>query len=288
VSGNTLLLEAALVHTHPEVTVETPTGTPGVGNDPVGSGTLLTPTDNLDGMTTELVARGVSVDTRSVGHEVRVDDETGLDGTVGVDFLLDSRNSSEGAVRTSLVLLVSTGSSARSVASTSVSTTGSVGVTGVGDDTSSLEVLPGLVEVTTLTSHVRGVTSDHVLWREDDVVTTFDTGSVGKNLGGGESPAGTTSLLVSDCVHAAWPLVDGVERGWEGDVILEDLSFLTGGSGIGSDDGTEEEFLDLGFGQTGELVLTSDPVVLHVVDLFDLFWGTNVGTIRDGDKRQAK
>merc|ERR1712070_1321957 len=66
-------------------------------------------------MTTELVTRGMNVDTGSIGHEVRVDDETGLDGTVGVDFLLDSRNSSEGAVRTSFVNLVRTASSARSV-----------------------------------------------------------------------------------------------------------------------------------------------------------------------------
>jgi hypothetical protein len=248
VSGNTLLLEAALVHTHPEVTVETPTGTPRVGDDPVRSGTLLTPSKDLDGMTTELVTRGMFVDTRSIGHEVRVDDETGLDGTVGVDFLLDRRNISEGAVLTSFVLLISTGSSARSFASTSVSTTGSVRITGIRDDTSSLEVLPGLVEVTTLTSHVGAVTGDHVLWGEDDVVTTFDAGSVGENLRGGESPAGTTSLLVSDGMHAAWPLVDGVERGWDGDVIFQDLSFLTGGSGVGSDDGTEEECLDLGFG----------------------------------------
>jgi len=66
VSGNTLLLEAALVHAEPEVTVETPSGTPRVSDDPVRSGTLLTPTDNFDGMSSKFTTSGMSVDTRVI------------------------------------------------------------------------------------------------------------------------------------------------------------------------------------------------------------------------------
>jgi hypothetical protein len=104
-TSNTLLLEAALVHSHPEVTVETPTGTPRVSDDPVRSGTSSTPTDNLDGVTTELTTGSVDVDTGVIGHEVSIDDETSLDWTVGVDLLLDGVDISEGAVSLGVVFL---------------------------------------------------------------------------------------------------------------------------------------------------------------------------------------
>jgi hypothetical protein len=74
-----------------------------------------------------------------------------------------------------------------------------------------MKIVPGFVKITTVATVVGGIAGDHVLWGEDNVVTTFDTGSVGENFGGGESPAGTTSLLISDGVHAAWPLVNSVE-----------------------------------------------------------------------------
>jgi len=282
------LLEAALVHSHPEVTVETPTGTPRVSDDPVWSGSSSTPTDNLDGVTTELTTRGVDVDTRVIGHEVSIDDETGLDWTVGVDLLLDSINISEGAVSLGHVFLPSTRTGARASAGTSVTRAGGVWVASVRDDTSGVEVVPSLVEVTTLATVVGSVTRDHILWGEDDVVTTFDASSVRENLGGGESPAGTASGLISNGVHAAWPLVDGVEVVWESDEVSEDLSLLRWHWWEWSDDSTEEESLNLGLGHTGELVWSGDPRVLHRVDLVDLFLSTDVGTVRDGDEGDEK
>lgn len=283
-TSNTLLFERALVHAHPEVTVETPTGTPRVGDNPVWSGTALSPTDNLDGVTTELTTSGVDVDTGVIGHEVGVDDETGLDWTVGVDFLLDGSNISEGAVMLGVVFLPGTRSSARASAGTSVTRTGGVWVASVGDDTSRLEVVPGFVKVTTLATVVRGITRDHILWGEDDVVTTFDASSVGENLGGGESPAGTASGLISNGVHAAWPLVDGVEAGWESDEVFDGFSGLGWHWWEWSDDSTEKESLDFSIGHSGELVLFGDPRVLHRVDLVNLFLSTDVGTVRDGDE----
>jgi len=163
-----------------------------------------------------------------------------------------------------------------------------VWVAGVRDDTSIVEVVPSFVEVTTLATVVGRITRDHILWGEDDVVTTFDAGSVREDLRGGESPAGTASGLVPDGVHAAWPLVDGVEAGWEGDEVLEDLSLLGGHWWERSDDGTEEESLNLSLGHSGELVLLGDPVVLHRVDLINLSLSTDVGTVRDGDEGDEK
>jgi len=148
------LLEAALVHSHPEVTVETPTGTPRVGNNPVRSGTSLSPTDNLDGVTTELTTSGVDIDTRVIGHKVRVDDETSLDWTVGVDLLLDGGDISEGAVSLGVVFLPRTRSGARASAGSSVATARGVWVASVRDDTRGVEVVPSLVEVTTLATVV--------------------------------------------------------------------------------------------------------------------------------------
>jgi len=287
-TSDTLSFEVALVHSHPEVTVETPTGTPRVSDDPVWSGTSSTPTDNLDGVTTELTTGGVDVDTRVIGHEVSIDDETGLDWTVGVDLLLDGVDISEGAVSFGVILLPGTRSSARASASTSASRAGGVWVASVRDDTSGGEVVPSLVEVTTLATVVGFVTRDHILWGEDNVVTTFDASSVRKNLRGGESPAGTASGLISNGVHAAWPLVDGVEVVWESDVVSEDLSLLRWHWWEWSDDGTEEESLDLGLSHSGELVLGGDPRVLHRVDLVDLVLSTDVGTVRNGDEGDEK
>ena len=137
-----------------------------------------------------------------------------------------------------------------SVARSYGTVSGGIWVALIGNDTCVSEVVPSLCKVTTLASIVGFVTRDHILWGEDDVVTTFDASSVGENLGGGESPAGSASGLISDGVHAAWPLVDGVEVVWESDVVSENLSLLGWHWWEWSDDGTEEESLDLGLGHS--------------------------------------
>lgn len=230
----------------------------------------------------------MDVDTGVIGHEVSIDDETSLDWTVGVDLLLDGVNISEGAVSLGVIFLPSTRTGARASAGTSVSRAGGVWVTGVSDDTGVVEIVPGLVEVTTLATVVGSIARDHILWGEDDVVTTFDASSVGENLGGGESPAGTASGLISNGVHAAWPLVDGVEAGWESDEVFDGFSGLGWHWWEWSDDGTEEESLNLGLSHTRELVLLGDPRVLHRVDLIDLFLSTDVGTVRNSDEGDEK
>ena len=167
-------------------------------------------------------------------------------------------------------------------------TTGGVWVTGIRDNTSRVEIVPSFVEVTTLATVVGGITRDHILWGEDDVVTTFDASSVGENFGGGESPAGTASGLISDSVHAAWPLVNGVEAGWESDEVSNGFSSLRWHWWVWSDDSTEKESLDFSLSHSRELVFLGDPRVLHRVDLIDLFLSTDVGTVRNGDEGDEK
>jgi len=118
----------------------------------------LTPTNDLDGVTTELTTSSVDVDTRMVGHEVGVDGETGLDWTVSVDFLFDSIDVSKGTVPLGLVLSPSTRTGARASAGSDLASAGGVWVAGVGDDTSAGEVVPSLVEVTTLAAVVGSIT----------------------------------------------------------------------------------------------------------------------------------
>jgi len=83
-------------------------------------------------------------------------------------------------------------------------------------------------------------------------------------------------------------LVNGVERAWESDELFDDFSFLRRHGWEWSEDGTEEESLDLGFGHTGELVLFGDPGVLLGVDFSDLIGSTDVGTVRDSNKCYEK
>jgi len=215
-----LTFKSALVHAEPEVTVETPTGSPRVSDDPV----VLSPTDNLDSMTTELFTSDVSVDTRVVRHEISIDGETGLNWTVGVNFLFNHINSVVAGISMSSVFSPLSATWARGEATGDLTRARSVWVARVRDDTSASKVRPSFGKVTTLTSKVGFVTRDHILWGEDDVVTTFDASSIRKNLRGGESPAGTASGLISDGMHASGPLISRIKGAWDGDVIFQDFS----------------------------------------------------------------
>mmetsp|Transcript_15061 Transcript_15061/g.31465 ORF Transcript_15061/g.31465 Transcript_15061/m.31465 type:complete len:262 (+) Transcript_15061:161-946(+) len=71
-----------------EETVVAPVLVPAVLHEPVGSVVLLTPTDNLDGVTTEKAAVGVLVHTALVGQEIAKDHEHACQRTLRVDLLL--------------------------------------------------------------------------------------------------------------------------------------------------------------------------------------------------------
>jgi len=185
------------------------------------------------------------------------------------------------------VLLPGTTAWAGSVTTGDLASSRGVWVASVWDDTGVGKVIPSLREITTLTGIVGFVTRDHILWGEDNVVTTLDTGSVGKNLRGRESPAGATPLLIPDVVHASAPLIPGVEGVGKGDVILDDFGLLVLGFLNGGEDGTKKELLDLSLGETGEFVGGGDPIVLDGVDMVDFFLETDESSGGDGDERDG-
>jgi hypothetical protein len=88
-SSDDTTVDTALAESDSEETVFTPSWAPRVGNDPVVGTIFVTPTDDLDGMTTEDRSTLVGIDTTSVGHEIRVDGETSFDGAVLEDVGLD-------------------------------------------------------------------------------------------------------------------------------------------------------------------------------------------------------
>jgi len=98
-ANNHARFNTALINTaeNPEETIDTPRSSPRVGNNPILSGvTGDTPADNLHSVTAQKRTRGVLVDTRLVVHEVLVDRETSLNGTIGLDGGLDGGNIRQG------------------------------------------------------------------------------------------------------------------------------------------------------------------------------------------------
>jgi hypothetical protein len=71
------------------VTLLTPSSTPGILKEPIGKTILNTPPEEEDSVSTLLVARLVLIDTRLIVHEIGVNGEAEIDGTVGHQLLLD-------------------------------------------------------------------------------------------------------------------------------------------------------------------------------------------------------
>lgn len=85
-----LSIDTRITHKDLESTLITPGVVPGVDTKPVVLTVLGTPTDSLDGVTTQSITRLVGVDTTLVGEEIFVDGEGRSDGTVLVDIGFDS------------------------------------------------------------------------------------------------------------------------------------------------------------------------------------------------------
>jgi hypothetical protein len=105
------VLNATLVLTseHPEEAVISPVGVPRVSDDPIGCAAVNAPTKDLDGVSTNVLARGVAIDTRLVGEEVLIDIEGSLDGSILHDFSLNLRNAVDRVGRFALVAILSIG-----------------------------------------------------------------------------------------------------------------------------------------------------------------------------------
>jgi len=93
-SGDDSLLNSALVDTSDdlEVSVHSPLGVPRVGDSPVGGSVGNSPSDDLDGVSSQSLSGLVDVDSAGVLVEVGVDGEGGLNGSVGQDLGLDGRD----------------------------------------------------------------------------------------------------------------------------------------------------------------------------------------------------
>jgi hypothetical protein len=134
---------------------------------------------------TSNTTRDVVVNTALVVEEVVVNGEGSLHGSVSVELILDTLDA-VGLAEVFLPGLARAGAAVE--ASAGVTATGSVWPAGFSDDTSVLEVLPNVVEVTTVAAVVVGVAGDGVLRSEDDI-SALDAESVRESLGGTESPA---------------------------------------------------------------------------------------------------
>jgi len=107
-TSNDAILNTALVSAAADLeeTAVSPVSVPGVGNPPVVSAVISAPAQDLDGMATELLTRDVLVNAGLVGHEVLVDGEGSLNGTVGHDLSLDGRDVGGNRVRAGTEVLV--------------------------------------------------------------------------------------------------------------------------------------------------------------------------------------
>lgn len=221
-----------------EGTLLTPGVIPGVGADPVWSAVLNAPTDHLDGVTTEVLAGLVLVDTTSIGFEVLIDSHGDGDGTLLHDFHLDVLDTLHTVRRLgeSLVVLVgNTVSSLRAgtgagwglVLWESVATNHAwwwgdvvsagwegvwlaggasslVSIVTASGDTDLGEPVPGTRWLTTVAAHGEGAGEASAarvgILRSEDLggITSADAVTVVEGLSGTEGPARTAIRLVTD------------------------------------------------------------------------------------------
>jgi len=215
-AGVELSVDATVALLDLEEAGHAPWGAPWVGAEPVVKASLSAPAEHLDGVTASNTTRDVVVNTALVVEEVVVDGEGSLHGSVVVELILDALNGGgvNGGAALALVLQPALAwTSAGWSADAGVTATGGVGPASVRDDTSVGEVLPDVVEVTTVATVVVGVARDGILRGEDEVLAG-NAESVGESLGSTESPAWTALLLITDGVDALRELVSsGVEWG---------------------------------------------------------------------------
>jgi len=90
-SSNNARLNSTLVGTSKnlEESLVSPSVIPGIGNKPVGSSILNSPSNHLHGMSSKLRSRDVLVDSTFVAHEVLIHSEGGLNRSILQNLLLD-------------------------------------------------------------------------------------------------------------------------------------------------------------------------------------------------------
>lgn len=232
-----------------------PVGSPGVGDEPVWRSVLSSPSDDLDGVSSEVLSGGVLVDSRLVLIEVLVDGERTLDWSVCEDLRLDGGNALGDSVGGgSEVLVLGVGNGVSGLAAQRASwglglwagsrsawgdwvrlASGSLVVSSSDDSlrvppSESLDWVSSLASVSAL----RSAAGQEIVWRDDRLLGSLglDADSVGDGLSGSEGPARSTGGLVTDELDglALGPLGAGVEGGWDGG---EDFSAFGGTDLVG-------------------------------------------------------
>jgi len=261
-SSNDTRVDTAFAESDSEETVFTPRSAPRVGNDPVVGTVFVTPTDDLDGVTTESRSGLMSVDTTRIRHEILVDGEASFDGSVLEDAGLDGsgiRELNNGSLSGVVVLEGRAISALGNILALDglSAVVRSIGEAAVSEETITDEEPPGEQGDTTVATVVHDVVAgEEVLGGEDDIDGSVggDAESVGEDFRGSEGPAASAVTLISDGVDTSGPLFRGVEI--SGDVlntfVVEDSQVLVDG-GI-NEVGTQELLLDLSVSHTFEFL----------------------------------
>ena len=174
-----LAVHVALANCNTEEAVLTPSGVPGVRDNPVVGAILVTPADNLDGVATKRGARSVLVDAALVVHEVLVDGEAGLDGAVSHDGdlgRLDVREVLGRALLSGVALELAAITARGRAGPRHAATAGGVGDTSVSGITTALLEAPAEREDTSVAAVVPPVALQLVLGREHHI-----NGAVARN-----------------------------------------------------------------------------------------------------------
>lgn len=310
-SSDNGVLNSALVGStdDTEISVLSPVDVPWVGNKPVWSSVVSSPSKNSDGMSSEFLSSGVNVDSGLVLVEVLVDSECGLDWSVGNDFSLDLGDLlSDGVSGASEVLVSGVGNVVVLVGALVNTSWGIVSIIwarwpgnvsdglsawgkGVwlaselslvrssGAESALDKVLPGVDWVSSLASvsAVGAARKNIFSWEKGvDGSVGGDAETIRSSLGGSERPAGSTVRLVTDVVdwHTVWPLGTGIECCWNGilvDIMLHNLNIW---SVWGNEFGSHETLLDLFNGDVlWNLSLPERLLWVHILgDSFLGFW----------------
>jgi len=85
------VVNSALSPGDSEESTFSPLGSPGVSTEPVVESVFLTPTEDLDGVSTSHSTGGVLIDSTFVLEEILIDGESSFHWSVAEDFGLDLR-----------------------------------------------------------------------------------------------------------------------------------------------------------------------------------------------------
>jgi len=98
-SSDSIRVDTTLSESNSEESFLTPVFTPRVGDDPVFNTIFFTPTNNLDGVSTQKLSTSVGVDTSSVVHEIFINFESSVNRTVLHEVSLDRSGVLQGSNR---------------------------------------------------------------------------------------------------------------------------------------------------------------------------------------------